>query len=122
MKILLGVSDTQDSRHALERTIERVEETGDDLTVAIFDSEEGDSPSPTFESEVQDMIDTADIEADIEHISGHLGSQLVEMADEGNFDQLVIGAGGRSPLGKLQLGSIPEFVILNAETTVTLIR
>jgi len=38
------------------------------------------------------------------------------------FDRIVLGSGERSTLGKIQLGSIAEFGLLNAQTPGTLIR
>jgi nucleotide-binding universal stress UspA family protein len=46
----------------------------------------------------------------------------VELADSEGFDRLVIPGGKRSPLGKIRLDDLIEFVLLNAETTVTLHR
>ena len=64
----------------------------------------------------------AGFDAEVTILSGHPGSQLVEFAERGSFDRIVLGGGETSPLGKVQLGEISEFVILNAQTTVTLIR
>jgi len=47
---------------------------------------------------------------------------LVEVAEREGFDRIVLGGGETSPLGKVKLGSIAEFVILNAGVSVTLIR
>lgn len=122
MEVLLGVGGSEHSRRALEETIERVRETGDDLTVAIFASEDVEATPTEIESEVREVLEEADVDATIRRITGHPGGELVEMADREGFDRLVIGGGTRSPLGKIQLGSIAEFVVLNAETPVTLIR
>jgi len=121
MRILLGVGGSDHSQRALEETIERVRETGDELTVAIFHSEEVDATLTDVETQVKERLDAAGVEADIRRIEGHPGGELVQMADT-EFDRLIIGGGTRSPLGKIQLGSIAEFVVLNAETPVTLIR
>jgi len=46
----------------------------------------------------------------------------VTIANQESFDRIVLGSGERSPLGKIQLGSVAEFVLLNAQTSVTLVR
>ena len=51
-----------------------------------------------------------------------IDSDLLELADDGGYDRIVLPGGRRSPLGKIQLGSTLEFVLLNAQTTVTLVR
>jgi nucleotide-binding universal stress UspA family protein len=35
---------------------------------------------------------------------------------------VVIGGGEQSPMGKIRLGHIAEFVLLNSHVTVTLVR
>jgi len=64
----------------------------------------------------------AGVAADVVQLAGHPGSELVAMAERQQYDQLVLGGGESSPLGKVSLGQIAEFVVLNATVTVTLIR
>ncbi|WP_181684779.1 universal stress protein [Halorhabdus salina] len=122
MKILLGVGGSEHSRRALEETVERVRDTGDELTVAVFRSEAVAAPPTDIEADVNEVLETHDVNAEVTRVSGHPGGELVTLADQGGYDRLVIGGGTRSPLGKIQLGSVAEFVVLNAETPVTLIR
>ena len=122
MKVLLGVGGSEHSQRALEETIERIQETDDDLTVAIFDSEEVEATATDIEAEIRSTLEAAEVDAEIRQLTGHPGGELVQVADQEGFDRLVIGGGTRSPLGKIQLGSVAEFVVLNAETPVTLIR
>jgi nucleotide-binding universal stress UspA family protein len=44
------------------------------------------------------------------------------MAEREGFDELVLGGGERSPSGKMRLGRAAEFAVLNAHTTVVLVR
>jgi nucleotide-binding universal stress UspA family protein len=122
MHILLGVGGSELSYQALDQTIERAQEAGDDLTVAIFDNEEMDTDSEAIAQRVRETLDEAGSEASIRHIDGDPGSRLVDIAESESFDRIVLGSGERSTLGKIQLGSIAEFVLLNAQTPVTLIR
>lgn len=122
MHILLGVAGGEESTIALRRTIERTRAAGDDLTVAIIEKPT-DDPTP---SEIRDRVDTAlsaaDLDAEVRILEGEPASALVDFAEAGEFDQLVIGGGTVSPLGKINLGRITEFVLLNAPMTVTLVR
>jgi len=122
MHVLLGVGGSELSYQALDETIERAREAGDDLTVAIFDNEEMDTDGGAVEGRVRETLDAADFDATIRHIEGDPGSRLVDIAESEGFDRIVLGSGERSTLGKIQLGSIAEFVLLNAQTPVTLIR
>ena len=122
MKLLLGAGGSKLSYQALEKTVERASEAGDDLTVAVFDNEEIDTNADEVIQRVQETLDEADFEAEIRQIDGDPGSRLVDIAESETFDRIVLGSGERSTLGKIQLGSIAEFVLLNAQTPVTLIR
>lgn len=122
MNVLLGIGGSEDSFRALETALARVAEAGDTLTVAIVENP-ASAPTPAdVESRVEAALADAGIEADIVRLEGHAGSRLTEYAEQGGYDRIVLGGGETSPLGKVQLGSIAEFVLLNATTSVTLIR
>jgi len=74
------------------------------------------------EHRVRERLDELGFEADVRQVTGHPGSQLVELAAGEGFDRIVIGGGQRSPLGKIELGELAEFVLLNADRSVTLVR
>ncbi|KAA9399801.1 universal stress protein [Haloarcula sp. CBA1130] len=123
MKLLLGVGGSELSYQALTETLERVSETGDQLTVAIFENEDIDADIETIQQRIQEQIDDSGLEPALRRVEGTSpGSELVNIAESEGFDRIVLGGGGRSPLGKIQLGPIVEFVLLNAQTPVTLIR
>lgn len=121
MHVLVGVEGSEESRIALDRAVERAQAADDQLTVAVFTKEE--QSIEAIESWVTDRLDAGGIDAEIERLeTDHPASELVELAETGGFDQLVIGGGQQSPMGKLVLGSITEFVLLNAQLTVRLER
>ena len=122
MKALLGVGGSEDSLRALRKAVERAQEAGDDLTIAIVENPDASLSTSEVETRAREVLSEAGLEADIETLAGHPGSQLLELAERGSYDRIVLGGGETSPLGKVQLGSIAEFVLLNARTTVTLIR
>jgi nucleotide-binding universal stress UspA family protein len=122
MKVLLGIGGTPGSFDALDDAIDRVCECGDDLTVAIVDREDAETTPDEIEARVREVLDDADLTAAVRQLEGHAGSKLVELAESEGFDRLVLAGGRRSPLGKIKLGEMVEFVLLNAETTVTLVR
>ena len=122
MNVLLGIGGTDESIRALEATIERTQTVGDDLTVAVVEKPEAKRSQEEMCEEARRRLEDADVDADVEALEGDPGSALVEFAERGEFDQLVIGGGTRSPMGKIRIGPITEFVLLNATTTVKLIR
>jgi len=122
MKVLLGIGGSEDSIEALRRTVDRAQGAGDDLTVAILDNPESDRTYEEIEAEVQATLDEVSCDADIRHLEGDPGSELVSAAELEDFDEVVIGGGQQSPMGKIRLGPIAEFVLLNSHVTVTLVR
>ncbi|MFB6114447.1 MAG: universal stress protein [Halodesulfurarchaeum sp.] len=122
MDVLLGIVGTDDSLEALHRTVERVKEVGDDLTVAILDDPESERSMDEIEEAVRESLTAAECEATVRRVQGNPGSRLVEIAEVEGFDRIVLGGGQQSPMGKIRLGPTTEFVILNSHVTITLIR
>jgi nucleotide-binding universal stress UspA family protein len=122
MKILLGIGGSDDSLRALERAVERAREAGDDLTVAVLDNPESAAAVEDVAARVRETLDATGVDAEVRLLDGDPGSQLVDLAERESFDRIVLGGGETSPLGKVQLGSIAEFVLLNASVSVTLVR
>lgn len=120
MRVLVGIDDSEHGIRALESTARRASETGDDLTVAIYAGP--DESIEETENAVRDRIETIDLDCPVERIESDPGSRLVEIAEREDFDQIVLSGGKRSPLGKIKLDDIHEFVLLNARTTVKLVR
>ncbi|RQG92875.1 universal stress protein [Natrarchaeobius halalkaliphilus] len=122
MNVLVGLGGSDESDKTLRRTIERTEAVGDDLTVAVLEKPDTKrSQEETYEL-AEALLGDADVDAEIVRLEGDPGSSLVDYAEQGEYGQLVIGGGTLSPMGKIQLGSITEFVLLNAPTTVKLVR
>ncbi|WP_336021563.1 universal stress protein [Halobellus salinisoli] len=122
MKILLGVGGSDESRQALHRTVERAVVTGDDLTVAILEEVTGDRSVDDIEADVNAALEENGLDADVRYIDGNAGSELVSIAESEGFDQIALSGGTTSPMGKIQLSSTAEFVLLNSHVSVTLIR
>jgi nucleotide-binding universal stress UspA family protein len=122
MNVLVGVGGTALSFAALDDAISRATAAGDELTIAIYEHERAADGRDAVEQEVRDRLADAGVEAEIRHVEGHAASQLVELADGEGFDRLVLAGGERSSLGKIRIGDLVEFVLLNSETTVTLVR
>lgn len=120
MHLLIGVGDGDDALSALDQTVERARAVGDDLTVAVYT--DSSTPVETVESRVRDFLDDVGFDAPIRRIEGDPGGQLVEIAEAEGFDRIVLSGGERSPLGKVRLDHVAEFVLLNAHTSVTIIR
>ena len=122
MKVLLGVGGSPDSLSALSQIVERAASVGDELTVAIVENPATDASMADLEAQVGRELTDAGIEATIRTVTGDPGSKLVEIAETEGFDVIALGGGEQTPMGKISVGSIAEFVILNARTSVFLVR
>ena len=122
MKLLVGVGVRDDAGAALEAVVSRAREAGDDLTVAVYAGGGDEEGVEAVETRVRSHLDDLGFEARVERVEGDPGSQLVELADAGDYDRLVIPGGTRSPMGKVRLSDAAEFVLLNARSSVTLLR
>jgi nucleotide-binding universal stress UspA family protein len=122
VKVLLGVGGSSDSLTALEATVERALAAGDELTVAVVENPQSDIDTDEVERRVREELSSVPLEADVRRVEGDAGSRLVEIAESEGFDQIALGGGQTSPMGKINIGSIAEFVLLNAPVSVHLIR
>jgi nucleotide-binding universal stress UspA family protein len=122
MKVLLGIGGTEDSIDALRKTVRRANEADDELTVAVVDNPASDRAPEDVEQTVREVLEAEGLDAEVRRVEGDPGSRLVEIAEVEGFDQIALGGGEKSPMGKIRLGTMQEFVLLNATTTVSLVR
>ena len=122
MRVLLGIGGTDDSVRALGETIARSKRAGDELTVAVVDNPASDRSADEVETLVRDALDDADLDAEVRRVEGDPGSRLVDVAESEGYDRIVLGGGKTSPMGKINIGSVGEFVLLNSHVSVTLVR
>lgn len=119
MKLLFGFAAGSNSVAALERTVQRARSVGDELTVAVLEHPEEEGSLAAAVSTVEKTIDDS---VSIREVEGHPGSRLVEIAESEGFDRIVLGGGEQSPMGKIRIDSVAEFVLLNSHVSVTLLR
>lgn len=119
MRVIVGVDGTEASMEALEEAT-RLTEEPTDLTVAVYSAD--DSTASSITGAVRHRLDELEIDVSLEELTGDPGSELVQRAETGDYDRIVMPGGTRSPLGKVRFDDVLEFVVLNAQTTVTLVR
>ncbi|MFB6121636.1 MAG: universal stress protein [Halobacteriaceae archaeon] len=118
MKVLVGVDESENAVRALDWALDRAAAAGDEVAVVVV--EDGEE---AIEEEVRERIASVNREVDVRTVgAAEAGSTLVGIAEREAFDEVVLGGGERSPMGKIRLGDMREFVILNADVTVTLVR
>ncbi|MFZ5595476.1 MAG: universal stress protein [Bacillota bacterium] len=53
---------------------------------------------------------------------GHIGNTLIKYAKENGVDLIITGAHGRSPIGKLLLGSVSDYVVKHSGCPVLIVK
>ncbi len=122
MKVLCGIGGSDDSIRALKRTADRARVADDDLTVVVVENPDAPRSTESVLDQARETIAEAGLDAEVRAVEGDPGSQLVTIAEREEFDEIVLGGGQTSPMGKITIGPIAEFVLLNATTSVTLVR
>lgn len=122
MDVLLGLAGGEESIAALRRTIDRARAAGDDVTVAILEKEGTPRSQAEMREQAEKLFDEAGLSVAVRTLEGDPGTELVELAEREDFDELVVGGGTESPMGKVRIGPIAEYVVLNARLPVTLVR
>ena len=54
--------------------------------------------------------------------TGHVAQEIVDAANSGRFDMLLLGAKGRGAVSDLLMGSVAQRVLATARTPVLLIK
>ncbi|PSQ19835.1 universal stress protein [Halobacteriales archaeon QS_8_69_26] len=121
MRVLYGLWDADRPRRGLELAAERAAATGDDLVVAVLAP--GDrSPGEGLVADARETLTAAGLEPDVRALSGDPAGRLVALAEREGFDRIVLGGGGRSPMGKVEIDPVVQAVLMSSSVTVTVIR
>lgn len=122
MKVLLGFGGSDAGWRALERELERLADGADLLAVGIVETAGSDRDPESLRRQVEEALSGRGVEAEVGLLRGEAGPALVEAAEAGGYDRLTLADGRRTPAGKVKLGPVVEYVVLNAPVTVVLLR
>ncbi len=98
--------------------------TGDDDLYAQFSAMEAvakQRAAGLFE-DVAETAAAAGREVDTELVIGHPARMIVEVAENRDVDQIVIGSHGRSGVSRILLGSVAEAVSRRSPVPVTIVK
>ncbi len=137
-RILVPFDDSEPARGALEYAIELFPD-GEFLALTVVDTDSMPViPNAADESddEVQEILEEADEQlSDAERIAAERGvslekrsrigspaQEIIDCAEEGAFDHVMMGSRGRSGVTRLLLGSVAEVVVRHSPVPVTVVR
>jgi len=72
--------------------------------------------------DAQAIADEYGVELDTRQEMGRPARAIVDVADEDDFDQIVMGSHGRSGVSRILLGSVAETVVRRSTIPVTVVR
>ncbi|WP_247001489.1 universal stress protein [Halosolutus gelatinilyticus] len=139
-RILVPVDDSEPAREAL-RYAAALFPDAEFVALAVVDASSvpfipnaADDPdaSPELQEslgEADDHLDVADRIASEDGIAletqtrvGSPAQEIVDCAEDGEFDHVVIGSHGRSGVSRIVLGSVAEVVVRHSPVPVTVVR
>ncbi len=70
---------------------------------------------------VAETLEAADIDFAVHETGGNPAEAILTIAEEYNSDSIILGARGRSPIGKVIFGSVAQAVLLDSDIPVTVV-
>lgn len=127
-RVLLPLDHDVDRARELAEAIARFPDASNSVSVTILHVFEDSDIETTAEirdatrieaiRSAKQVFEEQDIEVTVEGRGGEIGTTIINVADEIDADNIVVGASKRSPTSKALLGSRAQFVILNANRPV----
>ena len=141
MKILVAVDGSKSSLHAVQYACKLAVglRTKDRITLLSVHDDHGLRHAKQFvgKAEIQDYLraeSEQDLKAAHKHLTkagvafdtiikqGHVAQEIIQLANSGKFDLVVVGSKGRSGLADLLLGSVAQRVIAAAKPPVVVVK
>lgn len=128
-RILLAVNNDDDRAHDQAAFVTDLPSVDDDIEVVVthtMTDDEATAPDELKNVEridtvraVRDQLEAAGIPVELAEARQPPADGVLELADEFDIDNIVIGARRRSPVGKAVFGSVTQRIIQDADVPVT---
>ena len=118
-KILVGTDGSATAATAVDRAVEVAAATGAELT--ILSVGDGERPRHVVDAEAARHA-TSGTHISTRTASGDAASVLVDVAEEGGYDLLVVGNKGMTGASRFFLGSVPNKVSHHASVALLIVR
>ena len=137
MKVLVATDGSEHSMKAVQRALELVEKQGAQVTlisVAYFGSDYLEEMPPNIREKLEDeakgvlkkakaLFDAKNLPVETVLLTGLVPANLIiQKAQEGKFDRIILGSTGMTGLGMVVMGSTAAKVVANAPCEVTVVR
>ena len=74
------------------------------------------------QQEVAKLLEASGITVDPHILHGHIGDEIVQLAERSGANRIVVGATGHTAIGRLLLGSVSDYVATHAKCSVLVVR
>lgn len=137
MKVLVATDGSEHSMKAVARALELAEKDGAEITLMTvayyakdyFDEmplniqEKLEAEARAVLAKAKALFDAKNLKVDTIFQAGIVpANNIIQAAEEGKFDRILIGSAGLTGLKKVLMGSTASKVVANAPCTVTVIR
>lgn len=118
-RILVGTDGSPTAAIAVDRAVEVAAATGAELT--ILSAGDGERPRTVVDAEAARHAESG-VHIVTKTAAGDAASVLVEAAERGQFDLLVVGNKGMTGASRFFLGSVPNKVSHHAPVALLIVR
>ena len=137
MKVLVATDGSEHSMKAVQRALELAEKQGAQVTlmsVAYYVADYLEEMPPNIREKLDDeakgalkkakaLFDAKNLPVKTMLVSGLVPANLIiQEAQDGKFDRIVIGSTGQNALDKIVMGSTATKVVAHAPCEVTVVR
>ncbi len=137
MKVLVPTDGSEHSMKAVQRGLELAEKQGAQVTlmsVAYFGADYLDEMPPNIREKLEDearaalkkakaLFDAKNLPVETVLMTGLVPANLIiQKAQDGKFDRIVIGSTGQNALERIVMGSTAAKVVAHAPCEVTVVR
>jgi nucleotide-binding universal stress UspA family protein len=123
-KILVPVDCSKNSMRGINFAISLVKSTGGTITGFYVQPSQGsaDPDLGNFFKETEIHAQKHGVSLDNEISTGSAGPEIIDYANNNNFDLVVMGARGFSKIKKLFLGSVSNYVLKSSKIPVMIVK
>ena len=137
MKVLVATDGSEHSMKAVQRGLELAETQGAQVTlisVAYYIRGDFDTMPMNIQDKLEDearealkkakaLFDAKNIPVETVMEAGLVPANLIiQKAQDGKFDRIIMGSTGRNPLDRVLMGSVAAKVVAHAPCEVTVVR
>ena len=137
MKVLVPTDGSEHSMKAVQRALEMAEKQGAQVTlmsVAYYPADYLEGMPPNIQDKLEDeartalkkgkaVFDAKNLPVETVLMTGLVPANLIiQLAQDGKFDRIVIGSTGQNALERIIMGSTASKVVAHAPCEVTVVR